>query len=260
LIDKLGTANYGSIVLDHFTYEDLAGFMNSKSKIAIVNKDLAASWNISKGVSRKIKKVRKTFIPGFSLSKTASKRTKGPKTNAKANGENSSSNMFLDEENADVDMAETLEDPEEIPAAKSVDNTTEIIGQSTDIPVANLAGTTETMENLSDILVVDEKVEVILPLGTSTYTKIQSSISFLYRECKMILPKEIQNSLSKYIKGSKRMGRKMKQCLALKITEGKKVMTREVYTFLCKLLLVSDKKEHLFAHLFSALDWYENIV
>ena len=32
IVDKLGTTNYRPIVMDHFTYDDLASFMNAKCK------------------------------------------------------------------------------------------------------------------------------------------------------------------------------------------------------------------------------------
>jgi len=38
VIDKLGTANYRPIVLDHFTYEDLAGFITQNRKYLSLTK------------------------------------------------------------------------------------------------------------------------------------------------------------------------------------------------------------------------------
>jgi phage-related protein len=43
--------------------------------------------------------------------------------------------------------------------------------------------------------------------------------------------------------------------LALKLNEGKKPMSREVYSFLAQKLFESERKEHIFAHLFLVLDW-----
>jgi hypothetical protein len=100
-----------------------------------------------------------------------------------------------------------------------------------------------------------EKVEVLIPLSMSTYTNIRSSVAFLYRECKVPMPQDMTNSLSKYMKGTKRMSRKMKQTLSLKISEGKKVMTREVYYFISRLFMESSRKEHVFSHVFFCIDW-----
>ena len=80
----------------------------------------------------------------------------------------------------------------------------------------------------------NEKVEVLLPQGASSYGAMQSAVSFLYRECKVEMPKMMKDSISKYIKGAKRLCRRMKQALALKITEGKIAMTKSVYGFLTR--------------------------
>ena len=58
------------------------------------------------------------------------------------------------------------------------------------------------------------------------------------------------NNLSLYNKGLKRKGKKLKQSLALKVAEGKKLMSFEVYCFLCRKLFKSPKREHIFTHLF----------
>ena len=63
------------------------------------------------------------------------------------------------------------------------------------------------------------------------------------------------DALSLCNKGSKRRGKKLKQNLGLKIEEGKKPMSFQVYSFLCKKMFESDKREHVFAHLFLVLDW-----
>ena len=69
------------------------------------------------------------------------------------------------------------------------------------------------------------------------------------------MKKTMKDSISKYIKGAKRLGRRMKQALALKITEGKKPMSKSVYNFISRLFMESAAKEHIFAHLFFVLDW-----
>lgn len=224
IIDKLGTENFRPIVMDHFTYDDMAAFMNSKCKKVLVNKGLAVSWNISKGITRKLRRTRKPKISSLRTARNASNTT-----NTVAADNTVNSNTIV------ADRANGIE-------------------TATDSGVIDISANMH-MQTDEAASTTDEKVEVIIPLSTSAYTQIQSSISFLFRECKMSMPQELRNNLSKYIKGSKRMGRKMKQSLALKISEGKKAMTRSVYSFLCRLLMESNKKEHLFAHLFLALDW-----
>ena len=61
--------------------------------------------------------------------------------------------------------------------------------------------------------------------------------------------------MSLYYKGSKRKGRKLKQDLGLEITEGKKAMSKNVYSFLAEKMFHSRETEHIFAHLFLLLDW-----
>jgi len=65
----------------------------------------------------------------------------------------------------------------------------------------------------------------------------------------------MKDSISKYIKEAKRLGRQMKQALALTITEGKKPMSKSFYNFISRLLMESAAKERVFAHLFFVLDW-----
>jgi hypothetical protein len=101
-----------------------------------------------------------------------------------------------------------------------------------------------------------DKVDVLLPLSLSVYTNIQSSISFLYKECRVQIPVKIQSRIGKYMRGMKRINRQMKQHLALKIIEGKRVMTRDAYHFISHVLLESDGKAHIFALLFFTLDWF----
>ena len=103
-------------------------------------------------------------------------------------------------------------------------------------------------------------VNVIIPLSLSVYTNIQSSVSFLFRECGVLQAAVLVAGMAKYVKGMKRRIRRMKQVLALKITEGKKVMTRDVYHFISRLFLESEEKEHIFARLFFSLDWYGDFI
>ena len=103
-------------------------------------------------------------------------------------------------------------------------------------------------------------VNVIIPLSLSVYTNIQSSVSFLFRECGVLQTAVLVAGMAKYVKGMKRRIRRMKQVLALKISEGKKVMTRDVYHFISRLFLESEEKEHIFARLFFSLDWYGRVI
>ena len=99
------------------------------------------------------------------------------------------------------------------------------------------------------------KVKVAVRLSDSSYSAVQSGISFLYRQCGLERTTEIKEGLALYCKGSKRKGRQLKQDLGLAISEGKKPMSREVYSFLAKKMFASKKKEHIFSHLFLLLDW-----
>ena len=99
------------------------------------------------------------------------------------------------------------------------------------------------------------KVRVAVRLSDSSYSAVQSAISFLYRQCGLERPTEIKDGLALYCKGSKRKGRQLKQSLGLVISEGKKPMSKEVYELLAKKMFSSKKKEHIFSHLFLLLDW-----
>jgi len=101
----------------------------------------------------------------------------------------------------------------------------------------------------------EETVDAYVLQSASSYEGVRSAIAYLYRISKVERPAELQSQMSQLLAGSKRTGRKEKQGLALKISEGKKRMTKEVYSFIAKKLFESDKPEHLFAHLFLLLDW-----
>ena len=90
--------------------------------------------------------------------------------------------------------------------------------------------------------------------SNSVYSVIQSALSFLYRQRGFERPTILKNGVSLYCKGSKRLGAALKQKLALKIVEGKKPMSKAVYSFLGKKMFQSEKKNYIFAHLFLVLD------
>ena len=92
-------------------------------------------------------------------------------------------------------------------------------------------------------------------LGDSTYSVIQSAISFLYLQSGIERTTELKGGISLYCKGSKRKCRHMKQVIGLEISEGKKPIPQEVFIFLAKKFFKNKKKEHIFAHLFLILDW-----
>lgn len=101
----------------------------------------------------------------------------------------------------------------------------------------------------------ENQVRVAVRLGDSSYSAVQSAISFLYRQSGIERTEEIKGGVSLYCKGSKRKGRKLKQDLGLEISEGKKAMSKNVYSFLAQKMFHSREAEHIFAHLFLLLDW-----
>lgn len=102
----------------------------------------------------------------------------------------------------------------------------------------------------------NEKVNVKVRLSISAYTGISSAISWLYTQSGHTRTQEMVKEFGMYCAGTKRKTSKMKQDLGLKIQEGKKAMKRPVYELLAKKLFESDKKEHVFTHVFFVLDWY----
>ena len=109
-----------------------------------------------------------------------------------------------------------------------------------------------TMQGNAD---AENQVRVAVRLGDSSYSAVQSAISFLYRQSGIERSEEVKGGVSLYCKGSKRKGRKLKQDLGLEITEGKKAMSKNVYSSLAKKMFYSRDAEHIFAHLFLLLDW-----
>ena len=54
----------------------------------------------------------------------------------------------------------------------------------------------------------------------------------------------------------KRKGGNLVQDIDLEVMEGKKPMTLQFCKYLANMLFWSDKKEHIFAHIFLVLDWW----
>ena len=107
----------------------------------------------------------------------------------------------------------------------------------------------------TDQVNIDGMVDVSIRLGDSSYSAVQSAISFLFRQSGVERSEAVKGGVSLYCKGSKRKGRKIKQDLGLEISEGKKHMTKAVYSYLADKFFNSKEPEHIFAHLFLVLDW-----
>lgn len=101
----------------------------------------------------------------------------------------------------------------------------------------------------------DGEIIVAIRQEAATYDGIRSAITFLYTSTGNKMNLVMQESLSLYIKGSRRLNILAKQTLGLDITEGKKPMTRKVYKKIAEILFRSQKKEHLFTYLFLVLEW-----
>ena len=77
-------------------------------------------------------------------------------------------------------------------------------------------------------------VYVAVRCSNYVYTGIGNAIAFLYRQCGIERPAKLNDSISLYCKGSKHRGATIKQQLVLKITDGKRPMSFEVYKFIAK--------------------------
>lgn len=103
--------------------------------------------------------------------------------------------------------------------------------------------------------IIDGKVLVSTQQSQSQYDGIRSAVVSLYKLTHIQIPNEFSREMTGYIAGLQQTGIEEKQKLGLKLSEGKKPITREGYEFLAKTLFYSDKKEDIFAHLFLVLDW-----
>ena len=101
----------------------------------------------------------------------------------------------------------------------------------------------------------DGKVEVTVQQSMSSYESVRSSIGYIYKMCRIPMPKEMRDNLKMLIAGKRRAGLKEKEGLGLSIVEGKRPLSQEAYELLAKTLFFSEKKEHIFAHVFLVLDW-----
>jgi len=214
------------IKLKVLLYDDISNFMRTKKREVMIDKNLAHQWMSSKGNSRK-KRVKVPQLKGEKKKATSQSAAVGEAASASTTTEN-------------VVASPSTNTGMEIATARTI----------TDSDLA--AASTITNNDLADD---STKVKVTLPLSASAYNAIHSAVTFLCRECKIEIPPDMKRSLAKYVKGRKRLTVRMKQSLALKISEGKRAMTCNVYNFIAKLLFNSSSREHIFAHLFLVLDW-----
>ena len=108
---------------------------------------------------------------------------------------------------------------------------------------------------LESAAVGNSKVKLAVQQSASQYEGIRSSISYLYKMTRVVMPDEMANNLRSFIAGQRRTGSKEKQDLGLTILEGKRPISSEAYELVCKHFFYSGKPEHVFAHLFNVLDW-----
>ena len=77
-------------------------------------------------------------------------------------------------------------------------------------------------------------IDVSVWLGYISYSLVQIRISYLYRHYDIEWPAHFKAGISSYYKVLKRKGRSLVQYIGLEITEGKKPITLQVYTYLAK--------------------------
>ena len=89
------------------------------------------------------------------------------------------------------------------------------------------------------------KVRVVVRLSNSSHSAMKIGISLLYCQSGVKRTPEIKEELSLYCKGSKRKGQNIKQSLGLEISEGKKPMSREVYSYLAKHIHIKEEGTYI---------------
>ena len=99
------------------------------------------------------------------------------------------------------------------------------------------------------------KVEVNVQQSISSYESIRSAIGYIYKMSRISMPQHMQDHLRIFIAGKRRAGIKEKEELGLTINEGKKPLSQDAYELISKTFFFSEKKEHVFAHVFLVLDW-----
>ena len=87
----------------------------------------------------------------------------------------------------------------------------------------------------------NNQVKVAVRLGDSSYSAVQSTVLFLFRQSGVEQSAEVKGGVNLYCKGSKIKGRKLKQDLGLEIKDGKNPMSKEVYSFLAKKYLLAER-------------------
>ena len=79
---------------------------------------------------------------------------------------------------------------------------------------------------------LEATLDVSVKLRDSTYSTIQSAISFLYWKSGLVRPEELKGGIILYCKFLRRNDRQLKQDLGLKILEEKISMSQEIFRFL----------------------------
>ena len=92
-------------------------------------------------------------------------------------------------------------------------------------------------------------------LAVSTYGLYRSSLMELYRASGCDMNEDFKRDLHVFMGGIKRSVATEKLEKGLKLDEGKKPMSFEVYKALCKVLYKSSKADHIFCHLMLVLEW-----
>ena len=87
---------------------------------------------------------------------------------------------------------------------------------------------------LESAAVGNSKVKLVVQQSASQYEGIRSSISYLYKMTRVVMPDEMANNLRSVIAGQRRTGSKEKQDLGLTILEGKRTISSEEYELVCK--------------------------
>ena len=108
---------------------------------------------------------------------------------------------------------------------------------SVDLDLANKLAAEEGTEIVNHVR--GGKTNVAVQLSNSSYSPVQSGISFLYRQSVVKRTPEIKEVILLYCKSSKRKGRYLKQSAGLVIREVKNPMSQEMYSFIAKNIFIS---------------------
>ena len=88
-----------------------------------------------------------------------------------------------------------------------------------------------------EVIEIDvDDVQVEVQQSESSYQGIRSAISYIYKIAQVPMPEIMKGHLKNFLAGKRRTGLKEKQNLGLKIQEGKREMTLDVYEMIAKRL------------------------